>query len=109
MRWDKKHYKSVKDFVSHQLNNRPWCVNTDCPVEWAKTFLPVISDCIHGEDYEAAQAASDAIREFLNQFLDEPIKENAQLKLPDFKPLVVQGIVCFVDGTAQWPGGEQKQ
>ncbi len=69
------------------------------PFDWAKTFLPLISDCIYREDYEAAKACSDAIREFLNEFLDEgdKIKEDATLNLPEIKAIKINGIICYID------------
>lgn len=81
MAFDRKHYRTVKKFMGQQLNNRPWCCQDVGPVEWAKTFIPLITDCVKQEDYEGAQATSDAIREFLNQFLKEPIPADITLKL----------------------------
>lgn len=81
MSFDRKHYRTIKKFVQQQLNQRPWCCQEVSPVDWAKTFVPLITDCVIQEDYEGAKATSDAIREFLNQFLKEPIPADATLKL----------------------------
>jgi len=69
------------------LNHTPWCYEGNCPFEWARTFLPLISDCIYREDYEAAKASTDAIREFLNRFLppEDQITVNDKLRLPEIK------------------------
>jgi len=56
------------------------------PVGWAKTFFPMIPDCVHREDYEAAQATKDAIIDFLNK-LGANIPDDARLKVPDYKPM----------------------
>ena len=104
MIFNKKECKQIKDFMLNNLNSVPFQYEGRDPVEWAKTFLPVIADCIEREHYEGAKGTSDAIREFLNQFIEkeeDKIKENDQLKIPAFKPIKIQGIVCFIDGTAQ--------
>ena len=86
MSWDKKHYKTIKKWMIERLNSVPFQYKTNCPFDWAATFLPLIVDCSYREDYEAAQATSDAIREFLNGFLKEEdrISETTLLKLPDY-------------------------
>lgn len=104
MAWNKKHYKEIKQFVEHQLNHVPFQIaekpteERPNPFDWAKTFLPLVSLSIHNEDYEAAKATSDAIREFLNKFMpNDPIPDDATLKLPDFVPFEIKGIVCLLD------------
>lgn len=96
---NKEEIKEVKKFFLRTLNHRPWCCTTDCPVEWAKVFFPQISKAIHDEEYELAQALKDAVRIFLNQFLDKPnkIKKSATLKLPEYVETKVYGIVCLGD------------
>lgn len=90
------HYKAIKKWVLHELNHRPILLadKIKCPVEWAKTFFPLIPDCVHREDYEAAQATKDAIIEFLNGFGAE-IPDDAQLRIPEYKPMDAHGIICF--------------
>lgn len=51
-----------------RLNSRPWCYQKNCPVDWAKGFIPLIKESADDEDYEAAKATKDAIIEFLNGF-----------------------------------------
>lgn len=82
MAFDKHHYKTIKAFTLENLKRRPWCYDGDV-VDWIKTFIPLITDCIDREDYEGAKACSDAIREFLNEFLDDKdkIQETTLLKL----------------------------
>lgn len=107
MAFDKKHYKETKDFLFSVLNNKPYGCSTDCPWEWARGFVPLVSQCIHNEDYEGAKGASDAIREFLNQFLKEEdkIDERATLKLPEFKECDIRGIICIADSENPLEGG----
>lgn len=71
MSFDKKHYKSVRQHMTYVLNNRPWCVEVDDPVEWARVYIPMISFCNEQEDYEGAKATKDAIIEFINQFIPD--------------------------------------
>lgn len=92
--FDRKHYKEIKDFMLQILNNRPWCCDVKCPVEWAMTFFPLIPECVQREDYEGAQATKDAIIEFLNGFGAE-IPKDAMLNLPEYEPKTIRGIVCF--------------
>ncbi|MBB6126955.1 hypothetical protein [Mucilaginibacter lappiensis] len=82
--WDKKHYQEIYDFMIATLSSVPWCSNVKCPFEWAKSKLPLITMSIEKEDYEAAQATKDAIKNFLNRFLDDEnkITNEATLKLP---------------------------
>ena len=74
------------------LNKPPWCSDVKCPVEWAETFLCLIPDCVHREDYEAAQATKDAIIQFLNKFGAE-IPDDARLTLPEYKEIEIKGII----------------
>lgn len=98
MAFDKKYYKEIKKYTLYNLNHRPWCCTVKCPAEWAKTFLPLITHCVHAEDYEGAKAITDAIREFLNRFIKEsPLTENDKLILPNFKEISINGILCYVD------------
>jgi hypothetical protein len=85
MAFDRKHYKEIKKFMLWRLNHVSCFSNVTCPIEWVKTFLPLLADCVHREDYEAAKATKDTIREFLNQFMEEKIAEDAMLKLPEIK------------------------
>lgn len=93
---DKKHYKEIKKFVLLKLSTRPALLadKITCPVEWAKTFFPLISDCAAREDYEAAQGTKDAIIEFLNKFGAE-LPKDVEFKLPEYKILEAHGIICF--------------
>jgi hypothetical protein len=94
MSWDKKHYKQCKDMITYQLNNVPFLYaerlesegRNPCPVEWAKSFIPMVSHCIETEDYEGAQAISDAIREFINKFSEEPVSKEALLIIATVPP-----------------------
>lgn len=97
MAFDRKHYKEIKKFVSWTLNNPPWCYTGKCPFDWAKVHVKLVAQCVHSEDYEGAKATSDAIREFLNQFLKEPIKEDALLNLPEYEAIELRGIICPCD------------
>jgi len=92
----KEYYDQIKEFVHSLLNGVPFQIadKVTCPVEWAKTFFPMISDCVHREDYEGAQATKDAIIEFLNKFGLE-IPEDAQLKIPEYKETEMHGILCL--------------
>ncbi|WP_183560626.1 hypothetical protein [Mucilaginibacter sp. SP1R1] len=82
--WDEKHYQEIYEFMMATLGSVPWCSDVKCPVEWAKTKLPLVSMCVANEDYEGAQATKDAIMDFLNQFLSESekITDQQTLKLP---------------------------
>jgi hypothetical protein len=84
MKWDKKHYAEVKEFVSHQVGHRPWCYDGDFST-WLTVWTSMIQHCIHDEDYEGAQATKDAITEFLNKHLPEVdhIHRDAIIRLPD--------------------------
>jgi len=98
MPFDKKYYKQIKAFVAEQLQQPSFLYTGKCPFEWAKTFLPLVKDCEHREDYEAAQATSDAIMEFLNQFLpaDQQLtKEKDILKLPEYKEIIIYGHISY--------------
>jgi hypothetical protein len=90
------YYKAIKEFMLWELNHRDFRLveKYKCPVDWAKTFLHLITDCVEREDYEGAAATKDAIREFLNGF-GADIPEDAQLKLPEYKPVEMHGIICY--------------
>ncbi len=99
MPFRKRHYNEIKKFMEQRLKYVPMFCEIKCPVEWAKTFLPLISDCVHREDYEAAKATADAIREFLNKFLSDEnkIPETTQLNLPEYVETEIRGIICYGD------------
>lgn len=65
---ENEYYQAAYKHVKWLLENRPWCCDIDCPVEWAKTFVPLVRDCAESEDYEGAQATKDAIKDFLRGF-----------------------------------------
>lgn len=91
---EREYYKAIKAHVGHNLTHVPWCAQVDCPVEWAKTFLPLITDCAHEGDYVGAQATKDAIIEFLNSFGTE-LPTDVLLTLPEYEELDIRGIVCL--------------
>ena len=104
--WDKRHYKSIYDFTVYELNHLDFRLVEKYgkdPLGWAATFLPQVSACIHREDFEAAKAMSDAIREFCNRWLTEPVSESDTLRLPPYEEKEVHGILCLVD--PKCPGG----
>ena len=81
------YYLEIKEFISTNLNHPSIVIDTSLPFEWAKTFNPLISDCVAREDYEAAHATTDAIKEFLNQFLKEPLTSESTLCIPEIKEI----------------------
>jgi hypothetical protein len=84
MAFDRKHYKEVKIYMDGILNNPPFQIALDgkpCPVNWAKGFFGLITDCVEREDYEGAKATRDSIIEFFNSF-GAAIPEDARLTLP---------------------------
>ena len=92
------HSPNHRIFYGQQLQRPSFLYTGKCPLEWAKTFLPLVKDCEHREDYEAAQATSDAIMEFLNQFLpaDQQLnKETDILKLPEYKEIVIYWHISY--------------
>ena len=106
MAFNKKYYNEVKSFIDYQINNVNFMLVDEYrsrPIEWCKTFLPLIANSIHDEDFESAKAVSDSIRDFLNKFLgeDEKILPTTKFKIPDFQQVEIKGVVCFVDGTAK--------
>ena len=108
--WDKKYYKEIKTFMDNQL----WHVDyrlaekyKDNPAGWAQSHFNLITDCVHREDYEAAQATKDAIIEFLNK-LGAEIPNDAALNIPDYAPMEIHGIICLGksdDPTGMGSGG----
>ena len=102
MGWDNEYYKAIYDFTSHELRHVDYRLaekykNNIC--EWVKTFLPLISQCIHDEDYEGAKGTSDAIRDFVNSYLpkEHQIPKDKELRLPEYKQVKIKGIICFWD------------
>lgn len=73
MAFDKKHYKEIKKWVLLSLKEYHY----DPTI-----FLPVIAACLKDEDFEAAQATSDAIRQWFEE-QGETIPPEATLKIPD--------------------------
>lgn len=51
--WDAQHYKDCRQLMKQNLEHRPWPLNEKitCPFEWAKVFLPLISQAVHKENY----------------------------------------------------------
>ena len=102
MAWDKKYYKAAKDHTAYNLRHVPiqltWQENKPDIITWIKSFFPLISSCVSCEDFEGAKATTDAIRDFLNEYLPEGEKlpEDVQFKLPEFKAIEIKGIICFV-------------
>jgi hypothetical protein len=100
MPFDRKRYRETKKWMLESLSIKQWCM----PENWTlsdqiKAYLPLIVDCAHREDYEGAQATKDAIVEFLNKFLPESERLTGfeKLNLPDYEPLEIHGIICFVE------------
>lgn len=98
-REDMKHsayYREIKKFMLYNLNHRSIFCTINDPIDWVKTFLPLVSMCVTNEDYEGAAACKDAIREFVNQFLskENKIKMKDMLKLPEYNELPIHGIIC---------------
>lgn len=95
--WDKKYYKEIYNWMCENLKYSPiWYLKGEkpCPIEHVKTYFPLISDCVHREDYEAAQATKDAIINFLNK-LGAEIPDSAELKIPDYKAIKIRGLICY--------------
>lgn len=65
MAFNKKHYRTIKKFMSERLSTRPWCYEGN-RVDWIAGFFDMVRDCAQREDYEGAQAAKDAIIEAFN-------------------------------------------
>jgi hypothetical protein len=90
MAFNRKHYSEIRKFITDRLNSVPWCYKLGkeserSPIDWAITFLPLISDCVAREDYEAAKATRDAIIEFANKFTEDKIKADVLLRIvPSF-------------------------
>lgn len=99
MSWDKEYYREIKKFMDYEVSHKHFLCTIDCPIEYVKTFLPLISMSIEKEDYEAAQATKDAIMQFLNKFLKDgnKIKKSDTLKLPAYVEIEAHGIVCLGD------------
>lgn len=84
--FDTKHYNEVKKFFLHLISHHS-VLYTGTHEDWIKGMLPLISQSIHSEDYEAAQACRDALKEYLKS-IDPTIEipEDALIKIPDHKP-----------------------
>lgn len=82
-RFNKKEYKAYYKFVTELISSRPWCVDCDYG-EWVNSFLPLYRDTIIDENYEAAQAFKDAVRDVTNKLAGkEVIKSDDIFVLPD--------------------------
>jgi hypothetical protein len=107
-----KYYKEVKKFMDWNFSHVDYRLMEKFktrPDLYAQTFFGLIPDCVQREDYEGAQATKDAIIEFLNKFGME-IPDDAQLRLPEYKPMDAHGILCFGkegDPTGIGSGGAQ--
>lgn len=79
---DKKMYNEMKNHISHLIRHPPWCYEGTLQ-DWILSYRPMIEQYIEEENYEAAKAICDAIKEFLNEHLEEDnkIPEWAILKL----------------------------
>lgn len=87
--FDKKYYREIYNWICENLKFSPtWYLKGEnpCPIEHVKTYFPLISDCVHREDYEAAKATRDAIIDFLNK-LGAEIPNDAVFILPEYKPM----------------------
>lgn len=82
MAFDKKYYKAIKEFVDTRISAPPAIYGPVSLEDWIKSWAQRIPDCLKDEDYEAAQAIKDSIRDFLNKHVDEPIPKDALLKIP---------------------------
>jgi hypothetical protein len=78
--FNQKHYREIRQFVDSMVASHPWCYDGSLE-DWLKMWMRLIKDRVKDEDYEAAKAIKDSIREFLNKYTDEPIPENALLNL----------------------------
>lgn len=90
--WDTKYYKEIKAFMDRQMWHLDFRLAEKYkgdPIGWAKSHFHLISDCVHREDFEAAQATKDAIIDFLNK-LGAEIPDDAELKIPEYKPMKIR-------------------
>lgn len=94
--FDNEYYEQVKQHTHYNLTHVSMFLDgkVKCPVEWAKTFYPLLVSCVESEDFEAAKGVRDAIIEFLNGF-GADIPNDAILNLPDYQKIEVRGIMCL--------------
>lgn len=104
MNWDEEYYKEIYDFMIKTLSqsNYAWLTGKKpCIIKHVTSFLPMITDCVHNEDYEGAKATRDAIIYFLRE-RGADIADDIKFILPEYKPMKINGIICYgkEDGTS---------
>lgn len=95
MPFNKREYKSYKAFMDKQLA-KGFYLNPEVYTSLKERdslvridiALQILSDVIHSENYEAAQAVADAIRDWFKS-IGYPLPEDAIFKLgePNLKPI----------------------
>lgn len=78
MAWNKKYYKECKQHMDWMVSHHPWCYDGDLGT-WLKGWNKFTKKFADEGDYEAAQACKDAIIEFAEKMLGEPIPKETLL------------------------------
>ena len=93
-----RYYKDVYKWFYESLSMVPFLMFESNPNysigDHLQTLLPVVSSAVDGEDFEAAQAMKDCIKDFLNS-KGANITDEDVLKLPPVCTEKIQGIICL--------------